>query len=104
MLNYILKRNADGTVDYLMKQKGCNVTGKTQFESALGLLRLAKKDVRASAEFPEYPITADGVYHFKGEYEEMEPPEIGADGLPILATDGKKKPAKKKRIKDVVCE
>ena len=104
MLNYILKRNADGTVDYLMKQKGCNVTGKTQFESALGLLRLAKKDVRASAEFPEYPITADGVYHFKGEYEEMEPPEIGADGLPMLATDGKKKPAKKKRIKDVVCE
>ena len=102
MVNWILTQNGDGTVNYLMKQKGCNVTGKTKFESALGLLRLAKKDVRVSAEFPEYPLTSDGVYFFAGEFDDQEPPEIGADGLPLPA--GAEKPKRKKRVKDVVCE
>ena len=101
MVNWILTKNADGTVDYLMKQNGCNVTGKTKFESALWMLKQGG-EIRASGEFPMYPLTADGVYHFKGEYEMMEPPEIGADGLPMLA--GSEKPKRKKRAKDIVCE
>ena len=101
MLNYILKRNADGTVDYLMKQKGCNVTGKTKFESALWMLKHGG-EIRASGEFPMYPLTSDGVYFFAGEFDDQEPPEIGADGLPLLA--GAEKPKRKKRVKDVVCE
>ena len=99
MVNWILKRNDDGTVDYLMKQKGCNYAGKTKFESALRMLRQGG-EVRGSEEFPMYPLTSDGVYFFAGEFDDQEPPEIGADGLPLLA--GAEKPKRKKRIKDKV--
>jgi len=100
MLNWILKKNDDGTVDYLMKQKNCNFAGKTKFESALWILKHGKGEVRASGEFPMYPLTSDGVYFFAGEFDDQEPPEIGADGLPLLA--GAEKPKRKKRIKDKV--
>ena len=103
MVNWILTQNVDGTVNYLMKQKNCNFTGKTKFESALWMLKQGG-EIRASGEFPMYPLTSDGVYFFAGEFDDQEPPEIGADGLPIPATDGKNKPTKKKRNKDVVCE
>ena len=103
MLNWILKRNDDGTVDYLMKQKGCNYAGKTNFESALWILKHGKGEVRASGEFPMYPLTSDGVYFFAGEFDDQEPTEIGADGLPLLAGNAKK-PRTKKRVKDEVCE
>jgi len=102
MLNWILKRNDDGTVDYLMKQKGCNYAGKTKFENALWILKQGKGEVHASGEFPMYPLTSDGVYFFAGEFDDQEPPEIGADGLPLLAAA--EKPKRKKKVKDVVCE
>ena len=104
MVNWILTQNGDGTVNYLMKQKGCNYAGKTNFESALWILKHGKGEVRASGEFPMYPLTSDGVYFFAGEFDDQEPPEIGADGLPLLAGDGTKKGKGKKRVKDVVCE
>ena len=106
MLNWVLKRNEEGKVHYLMKQKSCNVTGWTPAESALFVLREGKP--RVSNEFPEFPLTSDGEYFFAAEYEQEElgSPDsivIGADGLPIPAGDGAPK-RRKKRIKDAVCE
>ena len=99
MVNWILTQNGDGTVNYLMKQKNCNFAGKTKFESALWMLKQGG-EIRASGEFPMYPLTSDGVYFFAGEFDDQEPPEIGADGLPLLA--GAEKPKRKKRVKDEV--
>lgn len=94
MVNWILTQNVDGTVNYLMKQKNCNFAGKTKFESALWMLKQGG-EIRASGEFPMYPLTSDGVYFFAGEFDDQEPPEIGADGLPLLAVA--EKPKRKKR-------
>ena len=70
MSNFILNRVVIGdktVVRYLMKQKGGNVTGCTSPESALWMLTNDKKKVpHMSEEFPEYPLTADGIYFFDG--------------------------------------
>ena len=95
MVNWILTQNGDGTVNYLMKQKNCNFAGKTKFENALWMLKQGG-EIRASGEFPMYPLTSDGVYFFAGEFDDQEPPEIGADGLPLLAVA--EKPKRKKRV------
>lgn len=122
MSNFILNRVTVGdktVVKYLMKQNGGNVEGKTSFQSAIWMLTNDKKKVpHMSEEFPGYPLTADGVYFFDGAIEEggttssvsgkpLTPSpegegsgvaaEIGADGLPIPAGDGKKRSGKRVR-------
>ena len=106
-------------VKYLMKQKGGNVLGQTSPGSAMWMLTNDRKKVpHMTEEFPGFPLTADGVYFFDGDVEDGEATssvsgkpltpspegegagvaaEIGADGLPIPAGDGKKRSGKRVR-------
>ena len=117
MVDYVLKRDAEGMVRYLYRNDGKHpYVGKTKIESAEWMLR--QGEVRASEEYEGFPVTANGKYFFetevKGELPQsptatapsgMEPDdnaEIGADGLPMPA--GVEYPRRNKRVKDVVCE
>ena len=68
-------------VRYLMKQKGGNVEGKTSPKSAMWMLTNDKaKAPHMSEEFPGFPLTADGVYFFDGEVEDVSGETNEAEG------------------------
>ena len=105
MPNWILNARNEGgriVIGYLMKQKDCIVTGVTGYESAMWMLTNDKsKAPRMSDEFEGYPLTADGIYFFDGQMEESPTDaELGADGLPIPAGDGKPKRRQKKNVQE----
>ena len=72
-LDYALKattENGQFVVRYLMKQRDCNVVGKMPYEGAENMLK--RGNVRVSAEFEGYPLTADGVFFFAAMYRLMQ--------------------------------
>ena len=83
-----------------MSQKTANVQHEMPFEQALKIL--TRKTVSKSDKFEGFPITADGVYYFAGEFVKNRDNadstiELGADGLPIPATATAKKNRRAKK-------
>lgn len=116
MSKYVLNKGLDGKVGYLFVNDGAHpVSGRTAYESAKWMIENdRKRTVRMSEKYPGYPLTSDGVYYFDGEVSDVsacakescdiqDEAEIGADGLPIPAGNGKRTRLKK-RVKDEVCE
>ena len=111
MNSWILNRDADGNVDYLLVTfDGTPVTGKMAHYNAVQMLKRGGK-VMEDHTWVDHGvnITSDGQYYFHGQCEVLPEPELGADGCPIpaKATNGAEQPQKaqkKRRMKDVVCE
>ena len=96
-MRYELIQGEGGKVTYMMKQKGANVLSATSAESAEWMLKQGKPHF--SGEFAGYPLTADDVYFFAAKITEDKEAQTGAaEKAPAKAS------AKKKRLKDVVCE
>ena len=90
----------NGNVKYIMSQKTANVQHEMPFEQALKML--AGETVSKSDKFEGFPITADGVYYFAGEFVKNRNDvdstiELGADGFPIPATATTKKSRRAKK-------
>ena len=100
MLNYILKVNANRTVNYLYRNDDEHpVADKMEHEKALAFLQ--RGDIHVSDEYEGYPLTSDDKYFFAGEAEEVKEE---AATVTAADTDDKPKKSAKKRVKDVVCE
>lgn len=67
--DYMLRLNSnypECTISYIMKQDTCSVTGSMSLGAAVRIINQGK--ARISDEYPDYPLTADGVYYFPAMY------------------------------------
>lgn len=69
MIDWILTRNPDGNVNYILKLDDRNhVLQSMPVQRAIKIL---KGSVHTSTEYTGYPLTADDKYFFAGEFKEI---------------------------------
>ena len=114
-MNFKLNSNNDGKVRYYLRQKnGQTVGSDTKLESAYWILKQGQPE--KSEEFKGFPIsvkTKDGdEYFFSGEWlmggeKDVlgdEPEQSTSCGPDYCEVEEPQKPARKRRVKDVVLE
>ena len=94
MYNWILARDANNNVEYKVKMGQDFVLHHAPYDKAL---HIVQRGVVSVGNDPEYPISVDGVFMFKGQIEPWEQPKVD-EPAPVEAEPKKK--AKKKTTGD----
>ena len=91
MYNWILTKDANNNVEYIMMVNGKTaVVHRAPYDKAL---HIVQRGVVSIGNDPEYPISVDGVFMFKGQIEKWEQPKVDE---PVPAETESKKKVKKK--------
>ena len=90
MYNWFLARDANNNVEYKVKMGQDFVLHHAPYDKAL---HIARRGVVSIGNDPEYPISVDGVFMFKGQIEPWEQPKVDE---PVPAETESKKNVKKK--------
>ena len=96
MYNWILTKDANNNVEYLMMVNGKTpVVHYAPYEKAL---HIAQRGVVSISEKLDYPVAVDNTFFFKGEIEPWEntEPDDEPEVKPEPAADNSKKKSKKK--------
>lgn len=90
MYNWILTRDANNNVEYKVKMGQDYVLHHAPYDKAL---HIVQRGVVSIGNDPEYPISVDGVFMFKGQIEPWKQPNVDE---PVPAETESKKKVKKK--------
>ena len=96
MYNWILTKDANNNVEYLMMVNGKTaVVHHMPYEKAL---HIAQRGVVSISDNPDYPVAVDNAFFFKGEIEPWKntEPATEPEVKPEPAADDSKKKSKKK--------
>ena len=96
MYNWILTKDANNNVEYLMMVNGKTaVVHHMPYEKAL---HIAQRGVVSISDNPDYPVAVDNAFFFKGEIEPWKntEPATEPEVKPEPDADNSKKKSKKK--------
>ena len=92
MYNWILTKDANNNVEYLMVAGKDTIIHHMPYEKAF---HIAQRGTVSIGDNPDYPVAVDKTFFFKGEIELWPANETVTETEPVSADDGKKKSKKK---------